>query len=109
VINRRQNKQNPNSNIETGKKSVTGTYSLDTENIKKNIQQNNLSNSYSENGSDITAAIEGTSDCPGEPCETSMPSIIVGAPETRGIFDMRSCCNNELIPPSCENMREKQQ
>jgi len=63
----------------------------------------------SENGSDITAAIDGTSDCPGEPCETSMPSIIVGDPETRGIFDMRSCCNNELIPPSCESKCKKQQ
>lgn len=34
-----------------------------------------------------TAAIEGISECPGDPWETSMPKMIVGVSETRGIPD----------------------
>lgn len=52
----------------------------------------------------LTAAIEGTSDCPGEPCETSMPRIIVGAFETMGMEGVISIANIELSPPSCKHI-----
>lgn len=48
-----------------------------------------------------TAAIEGTSDRPGDPCETSIPKIIVGVLETNGIVGESSMCSKEFIPPSC--------
>lgn len=50
-----------------------------------------------------TAAIDGTLDWPGEPCETSIPKIIVGAVETRGIIWEYSACSTEFNPPSCHN------
>lgn len=35
-----------------------------------------------------TAAMDGTSECPGDPWETSIPKIIVGTLDTRGIAGM---------------------
>ena len=51
-----------------------------------------------------TAAIDGTSDCPGEPCDTSMPRMIVGTFETTGIEGVCSIANIEFSPPSCEQI-----
>ena len=50
----------------------------------------------------VTAAIDGISDCPGEPCETSIPRIIVGTFETIGMDGECSTANKELSPPSCK-------
>lgn len=47
-----------------------------------------------------TAAIDGTSDWPGEPCETSIPRIIVGTLDTKGIEGVCSITNIEFNPPS---------
>lgn len=58
---------------------------------------------------DTTAAIDGISECPGDPCETSMPSIIDGVSEIRGIFDIRSCTKSELMPPSYESKSKQQE
>jgi hypothetical protein len=44
--------------------------------------------------------MEGTSDCPGEPWDTSIPRMIVGDLDTRGIDGDTSICNNEFNPPS---------
>ena len=52
----------------------------------------------------LTAAIDGTSDCPGEPCDTSMPRMIVGTFETIGIEGVCSIANIEFSPPSCEQI-----
>jgi len=49
----------------------------------------------------FTAAIEGISVCPGEPCDTSMPRMRVGALETMGREGECSTPNNEFNPPSC--------
>ena len=51
---------------------------------------------------DITAAIDGMSDCPGEPCDTSIPRIRVGLLDTTGIIVERSTAKNEFNPPSCK-------
>lgn len=48
-----------------------------------------------------TAAIEGTSDCPGEPWDTSIPRISVGTFDTRGNEGACSTANIEFNPPSC--------
>lgn len=48
-----------------------------------------------------TAAIDGTSDRPGDPCETSMPRINVGLLETKGMEFEGSIVRKEFIPPSC--------
>lgn len=60
------------------------------------IQQNRKEKQWN-----ITAAIEGTSDCPGEPCDTSIPKISVGTLEIKGIECARSTTSKEFIPPSC--------
>ena len=48
----------------------------------------------------VTAAIDGTSDWPGDPCETSIPRIIVGTFETIGMDGECSTANKEFSPPS---------
>lgn len=47
-----------------------------------------------------TAAIDGMSDCPGDPCDTSIPKIMVGVFETIGIEGENSVDNIEFRPPS---------
>ena len=47
-----------------------------------------------------TAAIDGTSVRPGEPFDTSIPIIRVGASETKGMFRACSIDNTELRPPN---------
>lgn len=54
----------------------------------------------------LTAAIEGMSDCPGEPCDTSIPRMRVGALETIGREGEASTLNNEFNPPSCMTIKE---
>lgn len=49
----------------------------------------------------VTAAIDGTSDCPGEPWDTSIPRIMVGPFETIGIEGECSTASIEFNPPSC--------
>ena len=51
-----------------------------------------------------TAAMEGMSDWPGEPCDTSIPNIIVGTFETNGMFRDCSMANKEFKPPSYPDM-----
>ena len=51
----------------------------------------------------FTAAIDGKSERPGEPCETSIPRIMVTGLETKGIERECSSVNKEFIPPSCRN------
>lgn len=48
----------------------------------------------------VTAAMDGTSDCPGEPWDTSIPIMMVGTLITEGISRDRSIANNEFNPPS---------
>lgn len=45
--------------------------------------------------------MDGTSDIPGEPCETSMPRIKVGNLDTIGSEGEISLANTEFNPPSC--------
>jgi len=45
--------------------------------------------------------MDGTSDCPGDPCETSIPRMMVGTLETTVKAGVRSTLNSELSPPSC--------
>jgi hypothetical protein len=47
-----------------------------------------------------TAATDGISDRPGDPCETSIPKISVGVSVIRGIREECSIANKEFIPPS---------
>lgn len=49
----------------------------------------------------ITAAMEGWSDCPGDPCETSIPRMMVGTLEMTVKAGVRSTLNTEFRPPSC--------
>lgn len=49
-----------------------------------------------------TAAIDGISDCPGDPCDTSIPRIMVGALETTGMEGECSTARIEFNPPSCK-------
>jgi hypothetical protein len=58
--------------------------------------------SLKKNSSQIcpTAAMDGMSDWPGEPCDTSIPNIIVGTFETKGMFRDCSIANKEFKPPS---------
>lgn len=49
----------------------------------------------------LTAATDGTLECPEEPCDTSIPKIIVGTFETKGRFFDCSIANKEFKPPSC--------
>ena len=49
----------------------------------------------------LTAAMEGTPDCPGEPWDTSIPKIIVGTLDIRGIAGDDSTWSIEFKPPSC--------
>lgn len=51
---------------------------------------------------DITAAMDGISECPGDPWETSIPRMMVGTLETIGIEGECSTANNEFNPPSCK-------
>jgi len=44
--------------------------------------------------------MDGMSDWPGEPCDTSIPNIIVGTFETKGMFRDCSIANKEFKPPS---------
>ena len=44
--------------------------------------------------------MEGTSDCPGDPCETSIPRMMVGTLEITVKAGVRSTLNMELRPPS---------
>jgi len=46
------------------------------------------------------AEIESESTCPGEPCETSIPIIIVGFIEILGILCANSIDKTELRPPT---------
>lgn len=48
----------------------------------------------------ITAAIDGISDRPGDPWETSIPKIKVGVSFIRGMCEGCSIANKEFIPPS---------
>jgi hypothetical protein len=50
--------------------------------------------------------MDGTSECPGEPCDTSIPKIIVGTLDTRGIAGDVSIWSNEFMPPSCLKMEK---
>lgn len=52
----------------------------------------------------VTAAIDGISDCPGEPCDTSIPRIIVGNLDTKGIEGECSTARTEFKPPSCNDI-----
>lgn len=64
---------------------------------------NNLTDkliSYKKNIWKITAATDGTSDRPGDPCETSIPKINVGVSFIRGTREECSIANKEFIPPS---------
>ena len=64
---------------------------------------NNLTDkliSYKKNIRKITAATDGTSDRPGDPCETSIPKINVGVSFIRGTHEECSIANKEFIPPS---------
>lgn len=45
--------------------------------------------------------MDGTSDCPGDPCETSIPRMMVGTLEMTVKAGVRSTLNMELRPPSC--------
>jgi len=45
--------------------------------------------------------MDGTSECPGEPWDTSIPKIIVGTLDTRGIAGDVSIWSNEFMPPNC--------
>ena len=47
-----------------------------------------------------TAAIDGTSECPGDPWDTSIPRMIVGTFDISGIEGLCSTTNIELRPPS---------
>lgn len=49
-----------------------------------------------------TAAIDGTSDWPGEPCDTSIPRIMVGTLDIMGMERETSTANIEFKPPSCQ-------
>jgi len=53
----------------------------------------------------ITAAIEGMSDCPGEPWETSMPKMRVGTFDTIGMDRECSLPNREFIPPNYKRIK----
>lgn len=53
-----------------------------------------------------TAAMDGQSECPGEPCDTSIPSMIVGTLETTGIEGVCSTDNIEFNPPSCNKFKK---
>lgn len=44
--------------------------------------------------------MDGISDCPGEPWDTSIPRIRVGIFETTGIVGCNSPASIELTPPS---------
>lgn len=44
--------------------------------------------------------MDGISDWPGEPWDTSIPTMIVGTCVTFGIAGERSMANNEFNPPS---------
>jgi hypothetical protein len=55
-----------------------------------------------------TAAIDGMSDA-GEACDTSIPSMIVGALENIGIEGECSTTSNEFKPPSCNIKKEIKQ
>jgi hypothetical protein len=48
--------------------------------------------------------MDGTSDCPGDPCETSIPRIMVGTLEITVNAGVRSTLNIEFRPPSCSYM-----
>lgn len=50
--------------------------------------------------------MEGISDCPGEPCDTSIPRIRVGALETTGRAGDFSTANNAFNPPSCKRIND---
>jgi hypothetical protein len=50
--------------------------------------------------------MEGMSDWPGEPCDTSIPNIIVGTFETNGMFRDCSMANKEFKPPSYPDMEK---
>jgi len=52
----------------------------------------------------LTAAIEGISVCPGEPWDTSIPRMRVGALETIGRDGELSTPNKEFNPPSCRTI-----
>ena len=56
----------------------------------------NLDRKYNSN----TAAIEGRSERPGDPWETSIPKIIVGLSLITGTREGSSIANKELTPPS---------
>lgn len=49
----------------------------------------------------LTAAIDGISDRPGDPWETSIPKIIVGVSLIKGRCPECSIASKEFIPPSC--------
>ena len=45
---------------------------------------------------------DGILDWPGEPCNMSIPIIMVGTLDTKGIEGECSTANNEFNPPSCK-------
>lgn len=45
--------------------------------------------------------MDGTSDCPGDPCETSIPRMMVGTLEMTVKAGVLSTLNMEFKPPSC--------
>lgn len=57
------------------------------------------------NLTDHTAAMDGTSDWPGDPWDTSIPIIMVGTLDTIGMEGECSTVSIEFKPPSCEGRR----
>lgn len=60
----------------------------------------NKNRGKNQNTNRLTAAIDGISDWPGEPWETSIPKIIVGVSLIKGRCPECSSASKEFIPPS---------
>lgn len=75
---------------------------LGSKTIKQHVWNERRKKHKDERNQHITAAIDGMSDWPGEPCETSIPIIMVGTLDIKGIEGEPSTDSSEFSPPSCK-------